>query len=325
MKYCLDKYPMGSFRKQKSAGRFMNDTYYENIKLIAKNVTKDLSILGVCSSSTLEVGAGKSVFLQQTGEAYTEMVNDYHKLNLTFTGKNIVFNSKDLIERAFELPRFSCIILDEWEDANYWSELGKSLRQFFRKCRQLNLFILIIIPNFFQLPMSYAISRSLFFVDVQFRGEFDRGYFSFYNFDRKRQLYIHGKKTQDYKCVQPNFTGRFPNGYAIDDTEYRKMKYLDMLKYDQEEKTKVTLKDIEVKIFKQLRERLPEITVKRLSEGFDVTERTGYSWLSREKEENKPPVVPESVLMNRTMSNPYSEDDGEDEDDEVDEPKEDDN
>ena len=58
--------------------------------------------------------------------------------------------------------------------------------------------MIIIIPNFFQLPMSYAISRSVFLIDVKFVGEFDRGYFSFYNFNKKKNLYIRGKKAQDY-------------------------------------------------------------------------------------------------------------------------------
>ena len=150
VKYCLEKYPMGSFKKQKSAGKYIDETYYENLDIVARNIIKDISPVAVAFSSTLEVGAGKSVFWQQTGECYTELVNKHHGLNLTFTKKNIVFHPNDLIKRAFELPKYSVLILDEWEDAHYWSALGMTLRQFFRKCRQLNLLLLLIIPNFFQ-------------------------------------------------------------------------------------------------------------------------------------------------------------------------------
>ena len=291
VKYCIEKYPMGSFKKQKSPGRFMNDTYYENIKIIAKNIMKDISPIGILSSSTFEVGAGKSVFAQQTAEAYTELVNKYYGLNLEVTKKNIVFRAKDLIERAFKVPKYSCLILDEWEDAHYWSELGVSLRKFFRKCRQLNLFLLLIIPNLFQLPIGYAISRSLFFVDVRFVGEFERGYFSFYNFNKKKELYLKGKKTMNYNVVRPNFTGRFPDGYAFPREEYLHMKYLDMLKYDNEEK-KVTKKDILIETFRKLHENLGEITTKRLAEGFGISERTGFRWLSKDRDQIDNPLTP---------------------------------
>jgi len=286
----------------------MNDTYYENIKIIARNVTKEISPIGICSSSTFEVGAGKSVFWQQTGEAYTELINKYYNLNLTFTKNNIVFHPKDLIERAFKLPKYSCLILDEWEDSHYWSELGTSLRQFFRKCRQLNLFLLIIIPNYFQLPMSYAISRSLFFVDVRFSGEFDRGYFSFYNFERKKQLYIKGKKTMDYKVTKSNFTGRFTDGYAIPREEYLRMKYLDMLKYDDEQK-KVTKKDILIELFKQLHTNLEEISLKRLSEAFGVSERTGSRWFNKEIPPIQLPVSHDTTNQTKRFNSLYKESD----------------
>lgn len=229
MKILLDKYPMGSLPNQKSAGRYIDDILYENLKILARNITKDLTYLGVCTSSTLEVGAGKSTLVSQIGEAYTDLVNQYHKLNLTFDMKNCVFRPKELIKRAFELPRYSFIFLDEWEDLHYWSELGITLRTFFRKCRQLNLFIMIIIPNFFQLGINYAVTRSLFLIDVKYEGEFERGHFRFFDYDKKKKLFIEGKKTQNYYASTPNFERTFTNGYGVPEKEYRELKYKDMV------------------------------------------------------------------------------------------------
>jgi len=250
MKILIDKYPKGSLPYQQTDGRYINQTLYENLKILAKNITKDVTYLGICSSSTLEVGSGKSTMMTQIGEAYTELVNQYHGLNLEFDMNNVVFRPKDLIERSFNLPKYSFILLDEWEDTHYWSELGMTLRQFFRKCRQLNLFMIIIIPNFFQLGINYAVSRSLFFIDVRFEGEFDRGYFKFYNFDAKKNLYINGKRNQNYNCVAPQFQGRFTNGYGVNEEEYKQAKYKDMIesedrvKEDRENKLRSQLTSI---------------------------------------------------------------------------------
>lgn len=279
MKILQSKYPKGTFPHQQTDGRYIDENYYENLKILAKTIVNDMTFMAVVSTSTLEVGSGKSVFVQQTAEAWNSLVESYHNIKLDFTMKNLVFKPEDLIHRAFELPKYSCIILDEWEDANYWSKLAMTLRQFFRKCRQLNLFILVICPNYFQMPISYAITRSIFFVDVRFEGEFERGYFSFYNFKKKRELYLKGKKTMDYSVVTPDFSGRFLDGYIIDRNEYQKAKYKDMI--DNEEKGKQpTEKDIKINLFKQIRERLKgKLTDSQLADGFGISKRTVYRWI----------------------------------------------
>lgn len=286
MKILLDKYPMGSLPNQKTAGRYIDEYLYDNMKILSKAIVQDNTFLGFCSSSTLEVGTGKSVFFQQIGEAWTDMVNKMHGLNLTFGINNILFRPKKLIEKAeaLEFPKYSCVILDEWEDAHYWSELGMTLRQFFRKCRQLNLFLLIICPNFFQIPMNYAISRSIFFIDVRFETNFERGFFSFYNFKKKKELYLKGKKTQDYSIVRPDFYGRFTDGYAVPRELYLKAK-LDDLKEAETSKKIPTEKEVTIRLFKQIHQNLPKISIKDLAVGFLVSSRTLFKWLANDKSE----------------------------------------
>lgn len=240
VKYCLDKYPLGSFHQQKTAGKFMDGYLYSTIEVFARNIVRDMTFLGSIFSSTLEVGTGKSVLAQQIGEAYTEMVNKFHGLEIPFNIDNVVFRPQDLIDVAFKVPKYSCIILDEWEDAHYWSVMGMTLRRFFRKCRQLNLFLIIIIPSFFDLPIGYALPRSVFAIDVKFSGEFERGFFDFYNFERKKDLYVYGKKTRNYKVVKCNFFGRFGDGYAVGEQEYREKKLHDMEQDDSDEQIKVS-------------------------------------------------------------------------------------
>lgn len=289
MKILEKKYPLGSISGQKTPGRYIDGLLHTNIKILAKNVVKDMTYLGIISSSTLEVGTGKSVFAQQIAEAYLDEVNKQHKLNLNLTMNNIVFRPKDIIKRSFKVEKYSVIICDEWEDANYWSELGITLRQFFRKCRQLNLFIIIIIPNFFQLPMSYAISRSVFFIDVRFSGEFDRGYFSFYNFAKKKRLYIKGKKTQDYGVTQPNFPGRFGDGYVVGEKEYRAGKLADLKGQEEQEKEPLTEHDFKEKWFPIILDKLNEkykISKHYLSKCFQVNHKTGDRFMKKNNFQN---------------------------------------
>lgn len=239
MKVLQNKYPKGTFKYQKSDGRYIDSLLYENIKKLASKITNDMTFLGICFSSTLEVGAGKSAFMTQLGETWTEIINEMYSLNLKFTKRNIVWRPKELIERSFELPKYSFILLDEWDDDHYWSEMGKTLRQYFRKCRQQNLFIVVIIPNYFQLPLGYAISRSIFAIDIKFDDDLDRGNFEFYDFQSKKNLYIKGKKYHNYKVVPCTFRGVFGDGYGIPKKEYLETKRKDLEKWEKEDVEKL--------------------------------------------------------------------------------------
>lgn len=286
MKILTERYPLGSLKHQQTAGRYIDQTLYENLKPLARSIKRDMTFLGIISSSTLEVGTGKSVLTQQICEAYLDLVKQYHNIDNRLAVKNLVFKPQHVIDRAFKIPRYSCIIIDEWEDANYWSTLGITLRQFFRKCRQLNLFILLIIPNFFQLPMGYAVSRSIFFIDVKFQGEFERGYFAFYNFQRKKDLYIKGKKTHDYGIVAPNFQGRFVDGYVVDEAEYRRAKLKDMMA-EENQIEKFDPKKIRAALFCQVYEKLKgKVSMEVLSNAFGVTDRTASRWYNDKTRKN---------------------------------------
>jgi len=279
MKILEERYPKGTLPGQRTDGRYIDGFLDDNTRVLARNIVRDMTFLIFICSSTLEVGTGKSVFAQQIAEAYLESMRQEHKIDNRLSMENIVFRPKDLMTRAFEVPRYSVIILDEWEDAHFWSELGMSLRQFFRKCRQLNLLIICIIPNFFQLPINYAISRSVALIDVKFSGEFQRGYFSFYNFESKKNLYILGKKTQNYHVVKSNFTGRFADGYVVNEEEYRRAKYLDMLRAEKEEKKPLTEKQMRVLVFKLLTKNLTQVSTPELAKAFEIDKSTAYKWL----------------------------------------------
>jgi DNA-binding XRE family transcriptional regulator len=298
----LDKYPKGTYKGQKSDGKYIDGYLYDNLKILAKRIVDDMTFMGVIFSSTLEVGTGKSVLATQIGEAWSEIMHDMHGIDLPFDINNVVWKPTNFIERAFELPKYSFILLDEWEDQTYWSELGKTLRQFFRKCRQLNLFMIVIIPNWFQLNMSYAIGRSAFAIDVKFEKDFQRGYFSFYSFAAKRELYIKGKKEHNYKVVRPTFNGMFVDGYGVNEQEYRTRKLKDMMEYDQDnEKIPVEIK-VKMFFYKRLKNKI-KFNQKEWSELLELSRVTLNHWEKEDYSRDSWSVKVNELTYNTSPSN----------------------
>ena len=160
-----------------------------------------MTFLGLISGHDM-VGDGKSTLLTQVGTYLTWKINQLHGTNNTFTDKNLVFGGTDLEKVSFELPKYSVIGLDEGDDVTThgMKEFAQHLKRYFRKCRQLNQIILVILPSFFEFPKFYALNRSHFLIDIFFQGEYERGYFNFYGPYAKKNLYLKGKKEWDYNA-----------------------------------------------------------------------------------------------------------------------------
>jgi len=294
VKVCEKEFPKGSFPNQKSDGYYMDGYLNENSNILCKRIVDDMQFV-ILVSGHGTVRNGKSTFAQQYGFYLTSKVNETHKLNNTFDLNNIVFRGEDLIETAFKLKPYSVLVLDEGDDLTdaYWSKLSRNLRRFFRKCGQLNLFIVLLIPDFFELPRTYAVTRSNCLIDVFFYKDFRRGYFDFYNLPSKRKLYVKGKKWGDYTAQKSLFQGRFSNVYTIDKEAYNKKKYLDLL---EEDAPKFTKEQITKRVAFTVLNNLPKLeakwkqklTNKDKSQLLSVSEMTITRYAKEIKENNTP-------------------------------------
>lgn len=314
MKFAEDIFPLGTFKKQKTAGAYIDKDLAHNLDIYVKKIAKDMHFLGIISGHDM-VGDGKSTMMTQIGTYLTWKINKLHKVNNTFTNKNLVFGSKILAERSFELPKLSVVCLDEGDDltTHGMKELAVRLKRYFRKCRQLNQIIILILPSFFELPKFFALSRSHFLIDVKFEGEFERGFYSFYGPKAKKQLYLKGKKDWNYESHPPDLSGRFFSSYCFfPDLEkciegYKKEKYDDMIDDAKWEEEIMTKKDIYKKVLREvihkLEKNLPEITQRRKAEALGIPQTTyrRFSQLSEEdslKEvEIKPEPTPKSIII----------------------------
>ena len=88
-----------------------------------------------------------------------------------------------------------------------------------KRIRSRQLVILLVTPTFFDLNKYFAIHRITFLIHVYSSG-LKRGYFRFFGGNKKKALYILGKKMWDMKAGgMPNFRGRFqdiPPGFPVD-------------------------------------------------------------------------------------------------------------
>lgn len=87
---------------------------------------------------------------------------------------------------------------------------------------QQNLFVILVVPFFFELTKRAAIGRSEVLIHV-FREAYERGHYRVYDYRTKRKLFFLGKRLFEYhvKGVNPTYHGEFGNYYTVDEKTYR--------------------------------------------------------------------------------------------------------
>jgi hypothetical protein len=222
---------------------------------IAYNIPQDWDSVILISGSGM-VRVGKSVLAQQIAK-YLSI-----KLETPFSLDNIVFSGSELISKAKSFPKMSVFVYDEargeLDTKKVLEEMTKTLLDFFAECGMYNHVLILVLPEFFDLPKSIAISRSELLLNVFREREpkkdkndedvvkFMRGFFYGYHRPTKKKLYILGKKNfNDYDIVKSDFKGRFSNTFTVDKREYeaKKLEYLarNRFKEDRDFKFNATL------------------------------------------------------------------------------------
>lgn len=192
----------------------MDGYLYRNIQAVQKIIRKDDDCVIIIDGRER---AGKSVLAMQIACA----------LDPTMTLDRVTLTPKSFREQIFKAKKYQCVILDEAMDIFYSKESQSWINKFFNKMLakigQLNLIVILVLPSFFELDKYPALHRSRVLLHIYTKRK-KRGYFEFYNYSKKLQLHIKGKKFYDYSKPTPNFRGRFPNFYPLDEQEYRKRK-----------------------------------------------------------------------------------------------------
>lgn len=163
-------------------------------------------------------GSGKSVLAQQVAKY----------LDPNFNLDNIVFTSEDFIKKIKDpkTKKGSCIVLDEAFNAinsrASMSEVNRSMGAVATEMRQKNLFIIIVLPSFFDLDKQFALHRASSILHVYLKDNVERGQYLIFPRTQKLHLYLNGKKTYNYsKPKSPYPPCKFTNNYTVNEYEYR--------------------------------------------------------------------------------------------------------
>lgn len=231
---CPEWFPKGTY-SQKFNGFPMNRLLKTQLDYMIRNVVNDwdFTIL-ICGEG--EVRVGKSTLAQQIVTYWTYRLVKKLKIELPHSVKeNMVFNGKDLIMKGNRLgtqTKYSGLIFDEagadLESTKVLQSTTKAVKDYLRECGQYNMLNVLVLPEYFDLPKSIALSRSIALLNVYWlpdeKGNFQRGFFKFYNKPSKKKLFIYGKKDLNYNACQETFYGQFPRFYTFDEEEYKNAK-----------------------------------------------------------------------------------------------------
>ena len=197
-----------------------------NLDKAKKFIKKDWDMFFIVDGSER---SGKSNMVQ-TAAAYCDP---------TLCLDRIVFTPTQFEEAVLNAEPFTAIIWDEAvtaaESGDTSTKIWKTLKKMMVQMGQKNLFIFVVIHSFFDLTKYLSVWRSRALIHI-YHDDFERGYFQFYNEERKKYLYIKGKKYYEYKEGKPNFIGRFTKGYYVDEQAYRDKKKQSLLELETEEK-----------------------------------------------------------------------------------------
>lgn len=242
---CEEQYPS---RNGKKPGFLMETALKQNLDILLMNIQDDWDFT-IIISGTGQVRVGKSLLGAQIAAYVADVMSRKYKTNATFTlARNYAFRGLELIEKGHFLGTnnmFSPLVYDEagadLEGKKVLRTTTTQVLDYYRECGQYNLFNILVMPEFFDVPRGVALSRSIFLLNVYYTankdGKFQRGYFNFYSRPKKKRLFLRGKKDLNYGAATYDFHGRFYKFYPFDEQEYRELKRKALLRRDEQDTT----------------------------------------------------------------------------------------
>jgi hypothetical protein len=222
-------------------------------------------------------GCGKSVKAMQ----------DCFYFDQTFNMDRICFDPRQFTQAIRKAEPYQAVLYDEaFTGLNAraaMSLINRTLIKMLAEIRQKKLFVAIVMPTFFDLDRYVAIWRSRALIHVYMGKNFQRGYFMFFNMERKKQLYVLGKKYYSYYKPDSNFKGRFTNTYVIDEKEYRKRKKDSLMKRGTDEEEKLIEQQLSNRLLAKLA-NMEGITIRQKAEIMGIPEATFYYKLKNYRE-----------------------------------------
>jgi adenylate kinase family enzyme len=181
-------------------------------------------------------GVGKSTFAQQLAKF----------LDPNFESWQICFTAKEFRDKTSHGKKGQTFILDE-----SFADMNTSLHKdpefiatinHLQLIRQRNLFLILVLPDFFSLSKNIAIFRASHLF-VAYSEDYSHGDVAVFDREAKRELYIKGKQFINYQAHPPNFRITFNKRWFCDEEDYikRKDEHLKQMAKPQEKAQKVAI------------------------------------------------------------------------------------
>jgi len=271
---------------------YLDGILKDNLDLGMKQLRKDWDQVWFIDGPE---GAGKSV-LGATLAYYVSPEERRHSLL-----DRIIVKIEEAPEVIKTATQFDGIVIDEsfggMSSAGFMNKLNKMLQRMFTEIRAKNLFIFIIAPTFMDINKYFAIWRSKCLLHVYAAGG-ERGYCSFFNENRKKKLYIIGKKKfYDYQCVFPNFRFRFTKcvDNFMDWDAYKAKKAAKNLEIgDSNDAPPALMRQCYIDIRENLSKLTKPLTQTQFAEAIGVSDRSirTYDKAIRDRERNTDNILP---------------------------------
>lgn len=199
---------------------YMSNLLKQNLDFAKQAVEKDDDFVILIDGRER---AGKSVLAQQIA----------YYLDPNFNVDNICFRVDDWQERVRNAEKYSCIVWDEafrgLSKRQALSTINRKVVQTMMEMGQNNLYIILVLPTFFEIDKYVALHRCKCLVHVHRDRNYRRGFYKFYNFNKMKTMYILGKKEYKY-CQKCDFPDTFTNAYTVDEDAYREKKIVELQK-----------------------------------------------------------------------------------------------
>lgn len=229
---------------------YMDGYLNSNLELSRKIIRKDWDMVFAVDGGE---GSGKSVFTQQAA----------YFVDPSLILDRIVFTPGEFRKAIVTAKPHQAVIYDEaytgLSSRATMSLINRTLISMLAEIRQRNLFVFVVMPCFFDLDKYVALWRSRALMHIYTGDNFERGYFSFYNVDKKKDLYIKGKKFYSYHTPKSNFIGRFTNHYTVDEKAYKKKKKESLIDREKKKEERDKYMDVQNSMFERLVEMKEEV------------------------------------------------------------------
>jgi len=220
----------------------------------------------------------------RSGKSTLAMLIAWYLSNMSFTINNFAQGLSDCADKIRDLPEKSILIVDEgslsFSSRDTMKKEQKVLMKILDVVAQKNLTIIICLPSFFELNKSIATYHSLFLLHVYSDNSWNRGYFAYFSKQKKKKLYISGKKNfGSYSWPKADFVTRFSNFQPPFYNDYLKLKkrsMMEALKGDDTNLSKLDVSKLKTEFIMRFKKNCPEVTNEVISKGFGIGKSEFY-------------------------------------------------